>query len=49
MDITVSLLVFYFVVRNFLPDKVRTGVKVFAVLIGFYELFSRLVYHSFIK
>ena len=48
MDITVSLVIFYFIVRNFLSHKVRIGAKVFMVLIGVYEI-SRLIYHSFIK
>lgn len=48
MDITVSLLIFYFIVRNFVSDKVRIGAKVFIVLIGVYEI-SRLIYHSFVK
>lgn len=48
MDITVSLLIFYFILRNFFPDKVRMGVKIFAVLIGAYEV-SRLTYHFFVK
>lgn len=48
MDITVSLLIFYFIVRNFLSNKVRMGIKAFAILIGIYEL-SRLAYHSFVK
>ena len=48
MVITVSLLIFYFVVGNFISGKVRIGVKVFMVLIGAYEI-SRLIYHSFVK
>lgn len=48
MYITVSLLIFYLIVRNFISGKARMGIKVFMVFIGAYEIF-RLIYHLFVK
>lgn len=48
MYITISLLIFYLIGRDFISEKARLGVKVFMVLIGAYEI-SRLIYNLFVK
>lgn len=44
MDITISLLIIYFIVKNFFSDKIRFGFKLAIMTVFFYELI-RWIYH----
>gem|GEM_PF-4994077 len=44
MYITVSLLIFYFLLKNLFSDKIRFGFKLTIMAVAFYELI-RWIYH----
>jgi len=47
MDITVSLIIFYFILKNLFSDKIRFGFKLTIILVVFYELIRWIYYLSF--